>query len=50
MEFSRDLGQYDLIDNLAKTENASVSVLAKTRIQEDSEVEFEILEVCYSHD
>ena len=45
--FSSDLGHYELLQDLAKEVHASVKIIAKTTIQEDIKLQFEILELLY---
>lgn len=45
--FSSDLGHYELLQNIAQEVYASIKVVAKTQIQEDAKLQFEILELTY---
>ena len=45
--FSSDLGHYELLQSIAQEVHASMKVVAKTEIQEDAKLQFEILEVSY---
>ena len=45
--FSSDLGHYELLKSITQEVHASMKVVAKTAIQEDSKLQFEILEVSY---
>ncbi len=45
--FSSDLGHYDLLHDIAQEVHASIRTVAKTAIQEDLKLQFEILEITY---
>ena len=45
--FSSDLGNYELLENIAQEVHASIRVVAKTLIQEDAKLQFEVLEFSY---
>ena len=45
--FSSDLGNYELLQSIAQEVHASMKVVAKTEIQEDAKLQFEILELSY---
>lgn len=45
--FSSDLGHYELLWSIAQEVHASMKVVAKTQIQEDAKLQFEILELSY---
>jgi hypothetical protein len=45
--FSSDLGHYELLENIAHAEHASMKIVAKTEIQEEAKLQFEILELSY---
>lgn len=48
--FSSDLGHYELLQSIAQEVHASMKVVAKTQIQEDAKLQFEILEVLYEEE
>ncbi len=45
--FSSDLGHYELLQSLVQDVGASMRVIVQTKIQEDVELQFEILELSY---
>lgn len=45
--FSSDLGHYELLQSIIQEVGASMKIVAKTEIQEDVKLQFEILEVSY---
>lgn len=45
--FSSDLGHIDLLQHLVNEANASMQIVAKTTIQEEASLKFELLEVSY---
>ncbi len=46
--FSSDLGHYELLQSIAQEVQASMKIVAKTEIQEDAKLEFEILALEYA--
>jgi 16S rRNA G1207 methylase RsmC len=45
--FSSELGNYDLLENIAQEVHASIKVSAKTEVQETDRLQFEVLEFSY---